>query len=282
MSGKKEQAMSFLQSVKERIKETPAVLPYIWLKNRFNAGHSSQSNEAEIIDRLVSKFDVPKYFVEFGFSGWEFNCYRLAKNTEWEGLLLDGGAYNVVIARKIFHKNIVAKQMWINLETLDVIFEHSKNRNLGILSIDVDGNDYWFLQRLISLNPAIIISEFNVSFGTRSISVPYDQSFDRTKKHESHEYYGASLSAISFICYKYNYSLVDVSKNGINAFFVRNDLLAGFDEELQLDDVLLVKTYPDGSEAPTSVFWQAIKHMPYVDVTKIGANCEDKGEVLFV
>jgi hypothetical protein len=75
--------------------------------------------------------------------------------------------------------------MWLTLDNLDFILEYSRKQKLGILSIDVDGNDFWFLEKLITINPAIIIIEFNVSFVLRHISLPYDAFFDRKKKHES-------------------------------------------------------------------------------------------------
>lgn len=261
--------LTILNYIKDGIKKTPLVLPYIWIKHLSKENVGSQSNEAQIIDRLVAKYNVSKSFIEFGFSGWEFNCCNLARNSEWEGLLIDGGAYNITIAKQIFHKRITAKQLWLTLESLDFITSYAKSRQVGVLSVDVDGNDYWFLEKLISINPALIVTEFNVSFGLRPISVPYDPSFDRTKKHESWEYYGASLSALNHLCSKNGYSLVDISQNGVNAFFVRNDLLTHDTRPLALSEKLLVKTYPDGSIAPTSEFWEKVKKLPYVDVTSM-------------
>lgn len=264
-----------LNTLKNLIKQTPLAIPFIVLKNALNKREWSQSNEAQIIDRLVSRFDVPKSFIEFGFSGWEFNCIKIAK--EWEGLLIDGDAYNTTIAKQIFPKAIVAKQMWLTLDTLDFILDYSKSRKLGILSIDVDGNDYWFLEKLITINPAIIIVEFNVSFGLLPISVPYDSAFDRTKKHESWEYYGASLTAMHHLCRQHGYSLIEISRNGVNAFFVRNDLLTSGDRELTPKEGYREKSYPDGSIAPTTQFWETIKHLPYVDVTKSDASYKAVG-----
>jgi len=267
--------IDMLNILKNYIKQTPLAIPFIIIKHALNKKEWSQSNEAQIIGRLVSRFNVPKSFVEFGFSGWEFNCIKIAN--EWEGLLIDGSAYNVTIANQIFPKAITAKQMWLTLDTLDFVLDYSKSRKLGILSIDVDGNDYWFLEKLITTNPAIIIVEFNVSFGLFTISVPYDSAFDRTKKHESWEYYGASLSAMHHLCILHDYSLIEISQNGVNAFFVRNDLLTVDDRRLTPEEGYGNKYYPDGSIAPTSKFWEIIKHLPYVDVTKPDVSCKAMG-----
>lgn len=273
--------MSILDSIKEYIKQTPLAVPYIWIKNARGGVWSSQSNEAAILERLVTKFDVPRTFVEFGFSGWEFNCIALAGREDWSGLLLDGNGYNAAISRQLFGRRISVETLWLDLTSLDVIFDYAKGREIGILSVDVDGNDYWFLERLITIRPAIVVAEFNVAFGHRPISVPYDSRFDRTKKHGSREYYGASIEAMNILCTRHGYRFVDMSSNGINAFFVRGDLLRDYSGARDVGDVTLIKLHPDGSTVDAVKAWEAIKHLPYVDVSQPGATSESPGESMF-
>jgi hypothetical protein len=269
--------MDIINLAKDYIKITPFAIPYIVLKHFFIKKGKSQSNESEIIDRLVNKFNPPKLFVEFGFSGWEFNCIKLTDN--WVGLLLDGNPYNVKIANILFHKRVTSRQLWITLDTIEFVFDYLKsNKDVGILSVDVDGNDYWFLEKLIVTKPAIIVAEFNVAFGLHPISVPYDSDFDRTVKHESWLYYGASLSAINHLCNLHGYSLVEVSQNGVNAFFVRDDLLSSDDLKLTVEEGYKVKCYPDGTTSSQN--WDFIKHLPYVDVTTAGASHKSDGITL--
>src|SRR5258708_27545116 len=109
--------MSISTAVKACVKATPLAVPYIWCKNVFAKDMDSQSNEARIIDRLIAEFDVPKSFIEFGFSGWEFNCIKLAGSGDWEGLLVDGDSYNVRVANQIFSRRVTARQLWVTLET---------------------------------------------------------------------------------------------------------------------------------------------------------------------
>ena len=100
------------------------------------------------------------------------------------------------------------------------------DRDLGILSIDVDGVDYWLLEALDAFAPRIIIVEYNSLFGSeRKISVPYDASFSRREKHYSELYFGASLPALAYLAARKGYSLVGTESAGVNAFFVRNDLV---------------------------------------------------------
>lgn len=134
-----------MEPIKNAIKRTKLANIYIWLKNLVQTKRNSQSNEALLIWNLIERYRIEKSFVEFGFSGWEFNCIELAGDQGSRGLLIDGDQYNISIASQIFRNNIEAIRLWIDLESLEIILNFSRNINLGILSIDVDGNDYWFL-----------------------------------------------------------------------------------------------------------------------------------------
>lgn len=257
--------MLITDTMKDFVRSTPLAVPYILLKN-VTTRATSQSDEAEILTRIISRIEIPKRFVEFGFSGFEFNTIDLARRKDWQGLLVDGGSYNVRAANLMFHSGIRAEQMWIDLTSLQRVADYAASNDLGVLSIDVDGNDYWFLQKLITLRPALIIAEFNVTLGQRPVTVPYDPLFDRWLKHESGEYYGASIVAIDHLCRSNGYSLVAISRNGVNAFFLRNDLLPDDWARIEAGEMRLEKRYPDGSKAPTEQFWEQIKMMPFVDV----------------
>ena len=69
----------------------------------------------------------------------------------------------------------------MTLDNLDFI--KSSFPQIGVLSIDVDGNDYWFLKELIDSSPSVICVEYNSTFGLEPITVPYDPSFNRYEKH---------------------------------------------------------------------------------------------------
>jgi hypothetical protein len=77
--------------IKEKVKTTALCYPYIYLKSLL-VRPKSQNDEAIIINRLLRRYNIHKVFIEFGFSGWEFNCAGLAM--EWRGLLVDGDLYN--------------------------------------------------------------------------------------------------------------------------------------------------------------------------------------------
>lgn len=177
-----------------------------------------QSDEAQIINRLAK--GAPRTFVEFGFHPIEFNCASLARNPQWRGLLIDGNHRQVEDARSLFADRIKIVEAFLTLENIDFI--RHKFPQIGVLSIDVDGNDYWFLQALITTSPDVICVEYNSTLGLEPLTVPYDPSFDRHEKHPSGWYHGASLSALSKVCAPHGYGLAAVSSAGANAFFTKS------------------------------------------------------------
>ena len=102
---------------------------------------------------------------------------------------------------------------------------------IGLLSIDIDGNDYWVLEAIDSVSPQILVAEYNSLFGPeRAVTVPYDAAFVRGEKHYSHLYWGASLAALVRAAETKGLALVGGNRAGNNAFFVRRDTLGGIPE----------------------------------------------------
>jgi len=236
---------------------------WLYLMKSIVVRPKSQSNETEIIRGLLTKFGprIKKTFVEFGFSSWEYNCAALPK--DWSGLLIDGDYQNVKIGKVISTNRIEIVHAWLTLNNIkEMISEWLGSRELGILSIDIDGNDYWFVERLITIRPSVFIVEYNSTLGFRDITIPYDENFDRTKAHPSWTYFGASLLAMQRLLTNAGYDLVDISDSGVNAFFVRSDLNQGLCDVLDPKVSFKPKAFFDGSTPDEQ--WKQIEHMPYV------------------
>lgn len=215
-----------------------------------------QSDEGQIIADLAK--DAPQTFVEFGFHPIEFNCASLARNPDWHGLLIDGNARQVADARSLFSDRIKIVEAFLTLDNLD--FVKSNFPKIGVLSIDVDGNDYWFLEALLDSAPSVICIEYNSSFGLEPITVPYDASFDRHEKHPSGWYHGASLSALAKLAATKGYGLAAVSEAGGNAFFT---MTGSLDPAKAWRPNRLRREYSGITQARQ---WDAIRHMPFVSV----------------
>jgi hypothetical protein len=192
----------------------------------------SQHGEDGMIASLIDKVGMgPGKFVEFGFGPLQNNTLAFAFRTHASGLYLDGARRNCDIATRMFRlmrrSDIKVKCAWIEDCNIDkLIVEGIGSGELDILSVDVDGNDYWFWRAITSVQPRITVVEYNASFGPhRAVTVPYDQAFERHKKHPSGIYHGMSLQAAVKLGEEKGHALVGCDLEGVNAFFVRSDLL---------------------------------------------------------
>ena len=194
----------------------------------------SQWGEDGIIQYLINNIEIPnKIFIEFGVENYtESNTRFLLQNNNWSGLVIDGSQSNIEYIKKdpIYWKyNLKAEAAFIDKDNINALIKKNGIQgDIGILSVDIDGNDYWVWESIDSISPRIVICEYNSHFGnTHKISTPYDKSFFRTKEHFSNIYYGASISAFEFLGKKKGYSLVGSNSAGNNVFFVRDDLITG-------------------------------------------------------
>ncbi len=147
-----------------------------------------------------------------------------------------------------------------------VINAHGIKGEIDLLSIDIDGNDYWIWDAIHIVNPRVVVIEYNASFGKdRSVSVPYESDFQRFSKHRSGWYHGASLSALTRIAHHKQYRLVCADSNGCNAFFVRRDAWGGDLQEQTAANAF----YPQPKRnliASLEQQFELIKHMDYTDI----------------
>ena len=194
---------------------------------------ASQGGEDGIIAEIMRRLKVNQgWFVEFGaWDGVRFsNTYALALQN-WRGIYIEGDPekFKELQANMRPHPGIVNVCRYVSLEggdSLDSILgETSIPREFDLLSIDIDGNDYWVWDAIKSVDPAIVICEYNPILGDmRALVVPYDPHFTRFNAHHSGLYFGCSIAALRQLAAKRGYTFVGTNSNGINAFFVRDDL----------------------------------------------------------
>ena len=203
----------------------------------------SQWGDDGIIQWLVNNTDIPnKTFIEFGVENYrESNTRFLMMNDNWAGLVMDGSEKNVtqIINSEYFWKyNLSTKAVFIDTDNInDLLLSSGLGKEIGILSIDLDGNDYWIWKKINAVSPVILILEFNSVFGVkRSITVPYDKTFTRTNAHFSNLYWGASIRALQKLSADKGYAFVGCSSAGNNAYFIRKDKLNNSVKEISLED----------------------------------------------
>lgn len=190
----------------------------------------SQWGDDGIIQYLINKIEIPvKSFIEFGVENYqESNTRFLLINDNWSGLVMDSSKKNINYIKNdsiSWKYSLLSKEAFINSENInDLISSSGFNGEIGILSIDIDGNDYWIWKAINVVNPVIAIVEYNSVLGAdRSITVPYKKTFSRTKEHYSNLYFGASLSALCFLAEEKGYYFIGSDSHGVNAYFVRKD-----------------------------------------------------------
>ncbi len=213
----------------------------------------SQWGEDGIIEYIVSKLPIQnKFFIELGVENYnESNTRFLMMNRNWGGVIIDGSSENIeyVKNRDYFWKfdlNPIAS--FITKENINkVIREKLKELNIesdiGLLSVDIDGIDYWVLKEIDCIDPMIIVCEYNSIFGnTIPVTVPYDDSFVRSSYHYSNLYWGAHLKAFENLLYIKGYVCIGSNSQNLNAFFVKKEVADKYLSNLFEDDFEFVKS----------------------------------------
>ncbi len=192
----------------------------------------SQFGDDGIIQFLLNNINVyNKKFVEFGVENYEeANTRFLLECFSWNGLVIDSDISHIKYIKNqnyYWRNQLITSCDFITKKNINLILQKNNSvGDIGILSIDIDGNDYWIWEEINIINPSIVIIEYNARFGYEdSVTIPYNEDFNRKKIKEGNIYYGASLSALSKLAKKKNYSLICTNSNGNNAYFVKNELL---------------------------------------------------------
>lgn len=193
----------------------------------------SQWGDDGIIQFLIQKIKPTPVFIEFGVEDYkESNTRFLLHNNNWKGLIIDGSEKHIKRIKnsdEYWKFDLTAVCSFITAENINQIFtDHHFNTPIGILSIDIDGNDYWIWKAINVIQPEIVIVEYNSVYGAeRTITIPYQADFVRAKAHHSHLYAGTSLAAIVQLSEEKGYAFVGSNSAGNNAYFVRKDKLSG-------------------------------------------------------
>ncbi len=138
----------------------------------------------------------------------------------------------------------------------EIILSNGFSGEVDVMSIDIDGNDYWIWRSLEVVSPCIVVIETHVEFGLRNLVVPYDKDYMYPGKHP--DYHGASPVAMAALAKDKGYRLVGANRFGFNAFYIRNDLVQDLIPEIEAAQTL----EHDRNKKLYSVF-EAISHFEY-------------------
>jgi hypothetical protein len=195
---------------------------------------SSQWGEDGIVEWLVANSPgIPERFIEFGVENYrESNTRFLLQNRNWRGLVLDGSERHVAAIKGdplSWRHDLTAVAAFITNDNIEqLIAEAGFGGEIGLLSIDIDGNDYWVWQALGNVAPWLVIAEYNAVLGDLlPLTVPYRADFVRTAADPSNLYYGASVKAIAQLAAAKGYVVLGSNRAGNNLFLAREDVAAG-------------------------------------------------------
>jgi hypothetical protein len=208
-------------SLKQRL-ENPVYL------ERYGFKVYSQNDEDGIIAEIFNRIGATnKKFVEFGIeNGLESNAHFLL-HQGWNGLWIDGNKKSIAALRSLFKKPIDDKRLtvinaFISTDNINqLIGGAGYNGEIDLLSVDIDGNDYWVWKAITCVAPRVVIVEYNAKFPP-----VYEWIMEYDAKHiwNGDDEHGASLKSLELLGTELGYQLVATNMSGVNAFFVRKDL----------------------------------------------------------
>jgi len=196
---------------------------------RFGAKLYSQGDEDGIIQEIFKRIQPRnRYFVEFGVeNGLQNNTAALLLHG-WSGAWIEGNAASVAAVQRHFRQPLSEGRLKIRHAFVTAESIESEFASLGVLaepdllSIDIDRNDYWVWNAIVDYRPRVVVIEYNPSFGPIAKCVV---RYNPTATWDRTNFCGASLAALESLGREKGYSLVGCSFLGVNAFFVRNDLV---------------------------------------------------------
>lgn len=197
---------------------------------RFERQVFSQNGEDGVVAEVLRRVGAPaRWFVEFG-AGWGYEgiCVALADVLGWSGCFLecDDVAYGELERKYGPEPRVRTVRAIVDARNVEELFAAAEvPEEPDVLSIDIDGNDWWIWRAITAYRPRLVVIEYNGNLDTRSQLVkPYDPgaSWDFTC------WFGASLGAYERLAEAKGYTLVHTDLRGVNAFFLRDDLLPAF------------------------------------------------------
>ena len=196
------------------------------------SGHKvySQCDEDGIIREIFQRIgQTNKTFVEFGVGdGLENNTLALLFDG-WQGLWIEGsdrlaGSIRDGLKNTIGSGRLQVINTFVTRDNINGLISSALDeREIDLLSIDIDGNDFHVFESISCINPRVVVIEYNAKFPP---PMQYCMSYDEGHKWSKDDNFGASLKFLEEGFSKKGYCLVGCSLTGANAFFVRHDLVA--------------------------------------------------------
>ncbi len=215
---------------------------------------------------IFSKVGVTnRTFVEIGVeAGRECNTANLSINFGWQGMIVDANK-KLIESAKIYYqgKKVKPVHCFVTAENINgLLLDNNFQGEIDLLSMDIDGNDYWVWKAVNVVNPRVVVAEYNAVLGLKPITIKYNPNFH----YRRDSYFGASLAALVKLLKEKGYILVGCDRHGHDAFFVRKD--AAQDKFVELSPKEAFYPNPDNIKAigPVEKQFERIKHRDFETV----------------
>ena len=241
----------------------------IALRNAEFKVYSKHGNDGLIL-YIFSKVGTTNHtFVEMGVEeGKECNTANLSLNFGWRGMLIDANKEWLEGARRFYREKLGENASkvkivpcFITAENINQLLrDNGFQGEIDLLSIDIDGNDYWVWKAIDAVRPRVVVAEYNASFGLKPITIKYNADFYYQR---GSSYFGASLEALVKLARLKGYILVGCDAHGHDAFFVRKDAAEGKFVELSAKDAFYPNPYLIQTIGSTEKQFEQVKHLDF-------------------
>ena len=189
----------------------------------------SQNGEDGILDYINTMLKIERpNFIEIGVGAYtEANTRFIYDRFFPKGIIIDAeeNLKNKVLSNINYWKgDLTIIEERISTENINDVISKNCDFNIDIFSLDIDGIDYWIIEKLKPNTSKIFVAEYNAVLGdTLEVTTPNIENFDRKEYHYSHLCFGMSLKALINIMEKKNYYFIGTNSVRNNAFFISND-----------------------------------------------------------
>ena len=192
--------------------------------NKFSLAGFSQADEDGITLEILNRMGLERgSFVEFGVGNGTENNTIILLAAGWRGTWFGGSDIAVDVGAST---RLRFNKVWITRDNIVDLY-HSVGESADVVSLDLDGNDIYFIDALLQsgVSPKLFIAEYNGKFPpTVDFQIPYDENH----RWRGDDYYGVSLKTLNALFRQHDYTLVCCSNSGVNAFFVHNSMIGHF------------------------------------------------------
>ncbi len=202
-------------------------------------------------------------------TGNECMAANLIINHGWDGLLFEGGSKNCKKCKIFFQSHLNSRLLcpprivnaWITKDNInDLISKNGFQGDIELLSLDIDGNDYYIMEAISIISPKVIICETHSYMSPmKSLSMPYQEKFCMK---DGDDFYGVSTAGMVKLLNQKGYRLIAAHRYGGNCIFMRNDMGVEVFPEIGLNQIRKHRYFDELARKR----WEKVKDKPWVEV----------------